>query len=95
MKNEDKKDEESEDEEEVGAKYQNSILALLPTMTTGLLNQRRICELLYVKSKIVSKKEGNIGVESHKLLHDDRCGCLGRRRGSWVEVVPEQTSRSC
>ena len=38
MKNKDKKDEESEDEEEVGAKYQNPILALLPATTIGLIS---------------------------------------------------------
>jgi hypothetical protein len=38
MKNEDKKDEKSEDEEEVEAKYQNPILVLLPATTTGLIS---------------------------------------------------------
>ena len=38
MKNEDKKDEESEDEEEVEAKYQNLIVAFLSTTATGLIS---------------------------------------------------------
>ena len=41
------------------------------------LNQHRILEFLYVKSKIVSKKKGNIGVESRKLLHDNLVVALG------------------
>ena len=77
MKNEDKKDEESEDEEEVEAKYQNLIKKVLDdcigvsTCYDFRLNQRHILEFLYVKSKLVSKKKGNIGVEARKLLHDD------------------------
>jgi len=77
MKNEDKKDEESEDEEEVEAKYQNLIKKVLDdcigvsTCYDYRLNQRHILEFLYVKSKLVSKKKGNIGVEARKLLHDD------------------------
>jgi hypothetical protein len=73
MKNEDKKDEESEDEEEVEAKYQNLIQKALgdsigvSTRYGYRLNQRRVLEFLYAKSK----KKGNIGVESRKLLHDN------------------------
>ena len=44
MKNEDKKDEEFEDEEEVEAKYQNPILAILPATTTGLISVVRQVE---------------------------------------------------
>jgi hypothetical protein len=78
MKNEDKTDEDSEDEEEVEAKYQNLMKKIfddyidVSTRYGYRLNQRRILEFLYAKSKIVvSKKKGNIGVEARKLLHDD------------------------
>jgi predicted RNA-binding protein Jag len=81
------KDEESKDEEEVEAEYQNLVKKVLDdyidvsTRYGYRLNQRRILEFLYAKSKIVSKKKGKIAaveaVEARKLLHDDRRGCLG------------------
>ena len=70
MKNEDKKDEESEDEEEVEAKYQNLIKKVLDdcigvsTCYDFRLNQRHILEFLYTKSKIVSRARRSL---SHHL----------------------------
>jgi hypothetical protein len=59
------KEKESEGEEEVEAEYQNLVKKVLDdyidvSIRYGYrLNQHRILEFLYAKSKIVSKKKGN------------------------------------
>jgi len=72
---EDKKDEESEDEEEVEAEYQNLVKKVLndyidvSTCYGYRLNQRRILEFLYAKSKIVSKKRATLESRQSRLVN--------------------------